>query len=183
MDVFELLERIRALNIGALSAAIASAGRVHVEPALRRSDGALAVEGRWRMPVRLDFLRKGNESERTDPVSPTRTLSFSRFTTTLGNAEVDVGPFGWDWCEIVTDLTPEAVGPPLQQWFTEWFDPDDENPRRPDGLYGVVHFASDPEPSGLGSRFVVDLGSAPAACLESLFSRLSAEGMRIGRIG
>lgn len=183
MDVFELLERIRALNIDALSAAIASAGPVHVEPALRRSDGMLAVDGSWQMPLRIDFLRKGHESKRTDAVSPTRTLSFSRFTTTIGNARLDVGPFGWDWCEIETDLGPESLGPLLQQWFIEWFDPDDRNARDPDGLYGVVHFASDPEPSGLGSRFLVDLGSAPVSCLTALFSRLSAAGMTIGRIG
>lgn len=183
MDVVELLERIRALNIGALSAAIASAGPVHVEPALRRSDGMVAVEGRWQMPLRLDFLRKGQEPGRTDPVSPTRVLSFSRFTTTIGNARLDVGPFGWDWCEIETDLGPESSGPLLQQWFIEWFDPDDRNARDADGLYGVVHFASDPDASALGSRFVVDLGSAPVACLVALVSRLSAAGMRVGRIG
>lgn len=178
-----MLERIRALNIDALFAAIMSAGPVHVEPALRRSDGMLAVEGRWQMPLRLDFLRKGRESERTDPVRPTRTLSFSRFTTTIGSARLDVGPFGWDWCEIETDLGPESLGPLLQLWFIEWFDPDDRNARGPDGLYSVVHFASDPDASALGSRFVVDLGSAPVACLDALLLRLSAAGMRVGRIG
>lgn len=183
MDVLDLFERIRALNVEALSVAIASAGPAHVEPVLRSGDGALAVEGRWHMPLRLDLLHKGRESEHTDPVSPTKTLSFGRFTTTLGDVRVDVGPFGWDWCEVDTDLTPDAAGPALRQWLIEWFDPDDENVCGPDGLYGVVHFASDPEPSGLGSRFVVDLGSAPVACLGALFSRLSSAGMRSSRIG
>lgn len=71
MNVFDLFQRIRALNVQALSAAIASAGPAHVEPALRSGDGALAVEGRWHMPVPLDLLRKGRESEHADPVSPT----------------------------------------------------------------------------------------------------------------
>jgi hypothetical protein len=65
----------------------------------------------------------------------------------------------------------------------EWFDSEDRN--RPDslGLYGVVHFASDPEPVGGGSKFSVDLGSAPVESLLSLMAHLSDAGVRVARIG
>jgi len=92
MDVVELLGRIRAKNIEALVEAIARAGPSHVEPAVRRSDGALAVEGEWGLPIRLDYLPRGRESERGDPVRPVTALSFSRFSVTIDNVEVDVGP-------------------------------------------------------------------------------------------
>jgi hypothetical protein len=182
MDVIALLERVRALNVEALVESIAGAGPAHVEPALRRSDGSLAVEGAWGLPLRIDFLRKGRESERAIPVTPARALSFGRFSLTIGDAEFDVGPFGWDWCEISTDLSPDRVGPALQRWFMEWFDPDDQNGSDSVGLYGVVHFASDPEPVGTGSKVSVDLGSAPVDALLSLLAQLSAAGVGAARI-
>jgi len=64
----------------------------------------------------------------------------------------------------------------------EWFDPEDQNPLDPVGLYGVVHFASDPE-AVESSKFFVDMGSAPVEALLALMSHLSDAGVRWARIG
>ena len=178
-----LLERTRSLNVIALTEAIAAAAPAHVEPALRRADGELATTGEWQLPMRVDFLRKGRESEQSEPVTPTSKLSFSVFAVNIDRVQVEVGPFGWDWVEVATDQPPQTIGPSLKAWFLEWFDSEDTNSADGNGLYGVVHFASDPAPTPGGSAFAVDLGSAPIACFFSLFSHLSVAGVGAARVG
>lgn len=183
MDITSLLERIRSFNVEALAAAIASAGHVYVEPALCGADGKPVGEGAWGLPIRVDYLVKGRESERSPPVSPTRGLSFEPFSCSFGQIDLEIGPFGWDWMPLHVDVGPERVGPILKDWFLSWFDPDDTNSPDEQGFYGVVHFASDPEPTRGGSALVIDLGSAPVACFTSLFEHLERGGVRSARAG
>lgn len=183
MDMTSLLERIRSYNVDALTRAIASAGDVHVEPALCGTDGKPTEEGHWGLPMRVDYLLRGREAERSTPVSPARGLSFEPIACRAGQITLEVRPFGWDWLPLYVDQEPERVGPALREWFLAWFDPDDTNAADEHGLYGVVHFASDPEPSQGGSVLVVDLGSAPASCFASLLEHLERAGVRSVRAG
>ncbi len=183
MDITPLLERIRSFNVEALTCAIAGAGDVHVEPALCDGEGKLVPEGDWDLPMRVDFLVRGRESEPSEPVNPSRALSFDPVTYQAGQMEVEFHPFGWDWLPLFVDKEPDVVGPVLREWFLTWFDPEDKNEADEHGLYGVVHFLSDPEPSPGGAAVSIDLGSAPVACITSLFAHLDAAGVRFARAG
>jgi len=92
---------------------------------------------------------------------------------------VYIAPFAWNEVMLrVAGLAPEDMGAVLAPWFMHWFDPHDANRANEEGLFGVVHFASDP--CGEGGMVVVelDLGSAPAQALEDLLERLAAAGAR-----
>jgi hypothetical protein len=92
---------------------------------------------------------------------------------------VYVAPFLWDAVALrVGGLVPAQVGSVVAPWFMDWFDPEDANRENEEGLFGVVHFASDPRPEGALVAVELDLGSAPVQALEDLLLRLAAAGAR-----
>lgn len=61
----------------------------------------------------------------------------------------------------------------------DWFDIADQNSESEEGLYGVVHFVSDPETTGNGGwRMTADLGSSPARAVEDLMCRFAEAGAK-----
>lgn len=169
----ELLAKIRDFNVAALAAEIARSPGAIAEPALRTSDGELATDGRLALPVRVDLAREGDG---TVMVDADRSVSFEPFSLDRGLL-LTVHPFGWDYLSCSVDRAASDVGPSLREWYLSWFDTEDRNEPDSTGLFGVVHFASDPAPTGSGCSFFLDLGSAPVDAFDSLVASMSQAGV------
>ncbi|MCK9800300.1 hypothetical protein M1B34_22050 [Pseudomonas sp. MAFF 302030] len=177
MTVSELLAAIRKPYVETL-ARIAAQGALHLEPAYRKSDGSLATEGAMDTPCRVDVIAaEGESAGQPVQVDSESELAFEPIRFELGQTAVVISPFGWDWLPLdVRGLSLEAASQVLRTWFFEWFDGEDENPPTEEGLQGVVHFVSDPEPTGEGYKVKIDLGSAPGVAVESLLFALADTG-------
>jgi len=176
----ELFSVIRMAYAATFADAVASSAHAHVEAALRRDDGSLAVDGEYGLPMRADLVpRRGAQAGKPLSVDSHTRMQFSVHTLPIPPAIVYVAPFLWDAVTLrVGGLVPEQVGAVLAPWFMDWFDAEDDNRQNEEGLFGVVHFASDPRLDGSLVAVELDLGSAPAQALEDLLSRLSAAGAR-----
>ncbi|KQV61882.1 hypothetical protein [Duganella sp. Root336D2] len=176
----ELFSVIRMAYAATLADAVASSAHAHVEPALRGDDGSLALDGEYDLPMRADLVsRGGSQAGKVLSVDSHTRMQFSVHTLPLPPAVVYVAPFVWDAVALrVGGLVPEQVGAVLAPWFMDWFDPEDANRPNEEGLFGVVHFASDPRAEGALVAFELDLGSAPVPALEDLLARLAAAGAR-----
>jgi hypothetical protein len=171
------IESVRQVYVDEFRRILAETDDVHLEPALRTSDGALATDGELELPYRPDLLPKaGGPSIMID--SPTRP-QIEQWESAVGAAQVSVSPFIWDYAKV------SIVGPvddwtPIKDWFFRWFDPDDQNSLTEEGLYGVVHYMSDPVVEEGVISITVDFGSAPT---EAFFSLLDAAlAMRPSRV-
>ena len=184
MTVSDLLEAIREPYVRTLAEAV-KAQPGHVEPAFRQADGSLSVEGLLQVPCRADFIPKeGVDAGRPVSVDSSSRLQFDPISFNLGDTSVTISPFEWGWAQLeVGDLGNEAGSTVLRAWFLRWFDEVDGNDQTPEGLYGVAHFVSDPEPTELGFRVKADLGSSPARALEDLLVSLSDAGAGEVRVG
>jgi hypothetical protein len=175
MNLTELFEAIRATYVRELGAVVAAVD-AHVEPAFRRQDGSLAVEGALDLPCRADYIPRdgGMKPGRVD--SKTR-VEFEPFVVLYGNCEVQLSPFTWDWLQVnVRGLGLEEVAVLAKSWFLRWFDVEDENEPNEQGLFGVVHFFGDPSAAESEVRLTLDLGSAPSEALNELLWQLSSHG-------
>ena len=111
-------------------------------------------------------------------------LEFEAVTFASGAGEVVLAPFVWDWTPLeVRGLSQEAVSDVFQAWFLKWFDTDDENVATAEGLFGVVHFMSELEPTDAGWRVTVDLGSSPVSAVEDFLFRILDAGASQVRVG
>jgi hypothetical protein len=177
----QLFTVIRMAHTLALANAVAAAADAHVEAALRLADGSLAIDGEYGMPTRVDLIpRRGAQAGKFLAVGSAECMQFSVRTMAMPPAIVYIAPFAWDNASLrVGGIDAARVGSVLAPWFMHWFDPADSNHLNEEGLFGVVHFASDPRPDGGGMvAFELDLGSAPVAALQDLLSRLAAAGAR-----
>jgi hypothetical protein len=173
MTLIDVLERIRDLNVSALTRALVEHPDAHVEPAYRTDDGSLAVEGPFDLPLRADLIPDDDGVPGDSVVvTPAKALAFDPIAGKIGNADLIIKPFGWDYAEVSArfDSSPDARE--LSPWFMAWFDPEDDRPAQENGLYGVVHFMSDPEVSDSTIRFTVDFGSAPVDAFFELMEKL-----------
>lgn len=163
-----------------LANAVAAAADAHVEATLRHADGSLAVDGEYGMPMRVDLIpRRGVQAGKLLAVDSAERMQFSVRTMSIPPAIVYIAPFVWDDAVLrVGGIDAARVGAVLAPWFMHWFDPADTNQLNEEGLFGVVHFASDPRPEGGMVAFGLDLGSAPVSALEDLLARLAAAGAR-----
>jgi hypothetical protein len=177
MDVHEVLSEIRALYVRDLVAASLE-GDFIVEPAFRRQDGSLALDGALALPMRADLIeRSGARRGQSRAVVPSQRLDFPPFGFMLEGCEVLVHPF--DWSQIGLTLhgaDADALHSVLRPWFMAHFDPDDANGADDDGLFGVVHFLSDPVTHDGASVVELDLGSAPVEVFEALLIALAEAG-------
>lgn len=185
MTIPELLAKIRAIYATQLSAVIAAHPNCVSEGAYRTSSGDLAFEGASALPMRLDVLPVTEEG----PGNPIMVDSPSRLQFTpidwseSPSLRVTLAPFIWDYCQVfVPDIPANFSFEPIKQWFLRWFDADDANTADENGLYGVVHYLSEPDYKEEGVSFTVDFGSAPVDALEDLFEALAAAGATIARI-
>jgi hypothetical protein len=162
------IDLVRKVYINEFRRVFFEMGDVHLEPALRTSTGLLATEGELRLPVRLDLLPKaGGSSIMID--SPTRP-QIELWESMIGDCHVSIRPFTWDYARVsIYGVFDNWT--PIKEWFFRWFDPDDQNCLNKEGLYGVVHFLSDPEIEEGVASLTVDFGSAP---IEAFFSLLDA---------
>lgn len=178
--IAELFTVIRMAYTATFADAVASAADAHAEAALRNADGSLALEGALNLPMRIDLIpRRGAQAGQLLSVDSERRMQFNVHAVSMPPAMVYVSPFVWDDLSLrVAGLVAEQVGAVLAPWFMEWFDPEDENKQNEEGLFGVLHFASDLQDEDGMVAVRMDLGSAPVQALEDLLSRLAAKGAR-----
>jgi hypothetical protein len=176
----ELFTVIRMAYAATFADAVASMANAQVEAALRRADGSLALDGALALPMRADLIpRRGSRSGEHLSVSSELRMQFSVHAVSLPPAMVYIAPFAWDGVALrVAGLDRVQLGTVLAPWFMHWFDPQDANRRNDEGLFGVVHFASDPRDEDGMLAVKLDLGSAPVHALEDLLARLAAAGAR-----
>jgi hypothetical protein len=161
----ELFSVIRTAYAATFADAVASSAHAHVEAALRRDDGSLAVDGEYDLPVRADLVpRRGTQAGKLLSIDSHTRMQFSVHTLSIPPAIVYVAPFLWDAVALrVGGLVPAQVGSVVAPWFMDWFDPEDANRENEEGLFGVVHFASDPRPEGALVAVELDLGARAGA--------------------
>lgn len=178
--MMELFSVIRMAYASTFADAVASAADSHVEAALRHADGSLAREGGHGLPKRVDLIpKRGTQMGKLLSVDSSPRMQFSVHAMRMPPAMLYIAPFVWDAVSLkVGGLATEELGAVLAPWFMDWFDPEDANRQNDEGLFGVVHFASDPRPEGDMVAVELDLGSAPAQALEDLLARLAAAGAR-----
>ena len=172
MTVSDLLTAIRASYVEVLARAAAES-TAHVEPAFRRSDGTLATDGALNLPCRADLIPK--QGGPTVSVDSQNRLAFEPLSFALGATSVTLNSFVWDNVHIEI-AGPSETPETMKAWFLDWFDGDDDRAAMADGLFGVVHFMSDPTRAGTTWSAVLDLGSAPAHAFEELLWLLSDAG-------
>lgn len=174
MTFTELLAAIRSTYVDALARAVAEQS-AYVEPAYRHADGSLATEGSLSLPCRADLIpTEGESANQSVMVDSGSQLRFDPLSFEIESTSVTLSPFGWDWVALeARGIDEQAVSRVLKEWFLHWFDAEDNNEPTPDGLYGVVHFLSDPETTSTGLRVNIDLGSSPPSAFEDLLFRLS----------
>lgn len=180
MEILDLLERIRAINVRALALAMEENAPCHVEPVLRDEDGEVAVEGPFNLPCRVDALLIEQDSDLGESVMvdpPTR-LEFEKLSLVWNALPVVVHPFGWDYAEFSCDFSEAPDWSPLTSWFWRYLDPDDENEESAEGLYGVLHYLSDPVMKNGKATFTVDFGSVGVAAFQELIRVLGQMGAR-----
>ena len=183
MTMQELLERIRALYVGELARRVAETEGALPEVALRHATGQVTREGELDVGMRIDVavVRDGEVVDRFH-VASGRKVQFEPITATYEAASLELHPFFWDGFTVAIQGDNAASGTvaPLADWFAQWFGAADDDPaaRDEDGLRGVAHFISDPEPIEGGRAFEVDLGSAPVEAFVSLLDACVALGAR-----
>lgn len=165
----DLLEAARREAVAVLSAA-ATAGTI-AEPALRKADGAIACDPEGlRTPLRKDVARKEEgawmtanvDAPKIRPATPLRVVWKNRLRVTIAS-------IAWDYVAFrLAPVEPQRDFGEIRNWFLRWFDPDDLNQKTDEGLFGVIHFVSDPEARDSAIELIVDFGSAPVQAFEEL---------------
>jgi hypothetical protein len=163
------IEPVRALYLEQFRRVVSATANAQLEPALRNSDGALATDGKLRLPYRPDLLpRSGGPSITIDAPERAR---IQPCATHYGSTQISVAPFSWDGANVSV-LGDDGNWVPARQWFYRWFDPEDKNVLNEEGFHGVVHFMSDPEAIKGGASVTIDFGSAPIEAFDSLLEAL-----------
>ena len=158
---------------------------VLLETASRMADGEVAREGVLDLPMRSDIVVV-NDGQITDSilVDTEKMVSFSPFDLLWADKfPIRIGPFQWNYCPVVLRNTTSPNWDALARWFLFWFDEHDRNPADAHGLYGVVHYMSDPSLSEANADFVIDLGSAPVDAFEELLDAIAQAGAQSAELG
>jgi hypothetical protein len=174
----EIFEKIRALNVRALAKAVKDRTPCRAEMVIRDADGAVAVEGEFNLPCRVDVIPidKNRNLMQSVMVEPPTTFDFDGIKASVAGVPLLIEPFSWDYAQFIVSFPRAPNNAPLLAWFWSWFDPDDKNAAGADGLHGVVHYLADPEFAKGKLDFVVDFGSAPVTAIESLMGVLVEMG-------
>jgi hypothetical protein len=173
----DLLESARRETVAVLSS-VAIADAI-AEPALRTADGAIAYDSEgMRTPVRKDVARKEDgawvtanvDAPKITPAAPLRLVWKNRLHVTIATIT-------WDY--VAFRLAPVGSQRDLgeiRKWFLRWFDPEDLLQKTEEGLFGVVHFVSNPETRDGATELIVDFGSAPVQAFEELLDCFADAG-------
>lgn len=183
MTLGELLDAIRDQYLGQFRARLGPGWLA--ETAYRLEHGELAREGPLKLPLRLDLVEMTEAGGKPATVDAETILNFEPFEVEwAGGLNVRVEPFVWDACSVGCAGLPAVPDwKHLTDWFEHWFDPEDIRSPGPDGLSGVVHFLSEPQPDGNAFRFQVDFGSASVEAFEELLDALRDSGAAQVQIG
>jgi hypothetical protein len=182
-----LIEPLRDLSIGAIQEAMAreleADAEVVPEPELRDAAGKIARSGPLNLPRRGDLAvtRNGRTLMRrieSDPVP----AGPSMVAQTTDGFEAEIHPFRWDKAKLTVIARQEMPNwGPLRRWFLEWFQ-SRYSEVAPD-LFGAIHSLDGPRAIPGGWTFIIDFGSAPAACVTDLIAAVAASGAERMRIG
>ena len=175
----ELMSAIRSSYTEQLATAVAAHAPALREAAMRRADGALALDGKPPLPHRFDVLDGRGDSRMVDAG---RQLKFDSFTFDLDGMSVSVAPFTWDWMSMGIDGDAFVASNACAEWFLRWFDTEDDQAPAADGLRGVVHYMGDPVVTGSGIDLRIDLGSAPDEAVDDLLFSLAQAGIGAVRL-
>jgi hypothetical protein len=189
MTVGELLDAIRERYLAQFRQTISEVEKsdmeAWVECAYRDEDGGLAREEALKLPLRLDIVAFADgEAKNKVRVDSKTMLSFEPIDFEWTGIPTRLSPFHWDSCDIRVSGVPRGTDwSRVRNWLDEWFDGEDT--RQPDehGLFGVIHFLSDPKPDGSKTIFNVDFGSAPVEAFEALLDALRDSGATKIEIG
>jgi hypothetical protein len=131
----------------------------HLEPALRRADGTLALEGPLELPYRADLMSRpeGNLLTVDTPIR----VALKPFSEIANGTHIVLRPFLWDYARFAVGSSVSFDWLGVRAWFFRWFDADDTHALNEEGFYGVVHYLSDPHPIEGSATITVDFGSAP----------------------
>jgi hypothetical protein len=176
----EVLRVARESYVSAFAEALSDHGACHVEPALRRADGSLVLDGHPPSPVRLDLIVKSTGARINVEAAVAHGLQ--AWTGSVRGLNVAISPFHWEQAHLSFDGAGVGAADRVVAWFTRWFDPDDSNRAGPDGLYGVVHYLSDIAGEDAKLRFTVDFGTVSATAVEELFQLLADSGATRGSV-
>jgi hypothetical protein len=182
MTVGQLLDDIRERYLTqfrrTLSKLQSSGMEAWAERACYSKDGALVREGELNLPLRLDLVAAANgKAKEPFRVDSDALLSFEPIDFEWGGLPTRLAPFHWDGCHIrVTGVPKTADWSALRTWFDRWFDSKDMQEPDEHGLFGVVHFLSDPTRNGAATTFEVDFGSAPVEGFEEFLDALRDAG-------
>ena len=174
MSIDSVLTAVRNTYIRALVDAMAAHQPCHVEPALRRADGSLAVEGPLKTPYRVDLIERTTGARIMVDSSTRSPDTLVAFQT--DGLQLDLNPFIWDAVSVTAQPVRAEVLPVLSEWFCRWFDPEDTHGADEHGLYRVLHYLSDPELTRDTVSFVVDFGSAGIDSFKDLLHSLAQSG-------
>ncbi len=169
-----------------MEALVSEGTQIIAEAVYRNSDGSLARDGPFALPLRGDiFVFSGNQPLKVERVDSKSALSFESFILEeAADPAVRIAPFHWDACNFrIRGIHNSTNWELLKDWFTHWFDEEDSNPTDVQGLSGVIHFLSDPEYEGSLTLFQVDFGSAPIEAFEELLHVLQALAATLIEVG
>ena len=190
MTVRQLLDQIRDRYLTEFRDCIAYVKQGGMEAmcevAYRTEDGRLAREGTLGLPMRLDIVGVADgEAKDTIRVDSDSMLSFDSIDFEwAGGLPTRLAPFTWDACDIrAYGISKTSDWSHVREWFDRWFDGEDTRPADEHGLYGVIHFLSDPKCEGGATIIQVDFGSAPEEAFEELLDALRDSGATKIEIG
>lgn len=169
----EIIEAVRELYVAQVAETVAGFSEdTHVvEPVLLDAEGDVAVEGPLRLPFRADYASL--ETGQLESFAAPREIRFEPFSFELGDTEIVVAPFAWDYAAVRVSGAWDGLAKRL---FTDWH-------RRAFGdgaadddidLHNVIHVASTPEVDDGGYAFEADFGTAPASTVSDLLLALLA---------
>jgi hypothetical protein len=189
MGLVELLDQIRDDFVGQLLAIIDAKRsqpefRVIAEPALRRENGSLAVEGDLQLPARTDVaILEGDALNEMFDVKSESLVAFDPVEFDWGKTlHVEMGPFAWQGFTITFPDDESYNWAPIQDWYWKWFQEEADDPEPP-ALLGAVHGFAGPAVQDDVVECSVDLGSAPIAAFEELLDALSISGVSLCAVG
>ena len=130
------------------------------------------------LPQRVDMVSNGALLH----VSSAKMLNYGMLMGNYGpnGMRLMMEEFTWDNCSLQLPYEIDGQDDLLRDWFMSYFG---DAPAGTDGIMGVVHFMSDPEPDQeFGILYIdIDFGTAPASAFWDLVQRLHDHGFDVIR--
>lgn len=172
MDLASFLDHLRNHYVDQLQAFVAEQ---HGRFARGASEVKLQLAPESQLFARLycvDFIGDSGQGHSVQELVPENALEFDRFSVPVGLAYVSVESMGWDDVVLEHDLeiVPEDE---LQNWFGQWFDPEDARHVAGAAVSEVIHSLL-----VAPNRLSIDLGTAPVDAFLAMVELLGRAGAR-----